>query len=80
MALAHSFRVVVPFLMFVLVACGLPERAEPMTAPTLLPTLAPTIAPTTAPASPRRPQRQSLRRRNSPSPQRSTPTSARDSS
>jgi hypothetical protein len=35
--------------MFVLAACGAPERAEPTAAPTVMATVAPTTAPTTVP-------------------------------
>jgi hypothetical protein len=42
----HSYRAIVPILMFVLVACGSSGRVEPTAAPTMMPTIASTTAPT----------------------------------
>ena len=52
MMLAKFYRAITPVLMFVVVACGSPERTEPTAAPevaTTAPTVAPTIAPTPEP-------------------------------
>jgi len=52
MILPNARRVIVPLLLFVLVACGAPGRVEPTAAPTMLPTIAPTTAPTPEPPTP----------------------------
>ncbi|MCX6049095.1 MAG: hypothetical protein NT075_28680 [Chloroflexi bacterium] len=45
MTLPYAYRILVPLLMFVLVACNPLGRVEPTIAPTMMPTLAPTTEP-----------------------------------